>query len=68
VRRISIEGLFGGREPGCGTFEGEESTMDTSYGAEDILNRAYWLEMPPVELPLRGRPDSYGNSDIRLDG
>jgi hypothetical protein len=36
-KRPSIEGLLGGREPRGGTFEVEESTMDTSYGGKEFL-------------------------------
>jgi hypothetical protein len=58
-RGPSIEAIFGDREHRCGTFEVEESTMDTLYGVEEIMNGAFWLEMSPVEVPLWGHLNSY---------
>jgi hypothetical protein len=31
--------------------------MDTSYGGKSFMYRAFWLERPPVELPLGGAPE-----------
>jgi hypothetical protein len=54
-----LRGLFGGRELRRGTFEGEESILNTSYGGEKYLQRVFVLERHPVELPLGEHLNSY---------
>jgi hypothetical protein len=33
--------------------------MDTSCEGEEFMQRAFWMERPPVELPLGGHLNRY---------